>query len=98
MSLFVKERVETGRIYFMNIDHCNQKSAWDDDIKMTNLCVEVLHPTKPLQHIDDKDAEIGICILSAINVLEIKPWLRFLFVLLITFLILVLIARRRSRR
>ena len=30
MSLFVKERVETGRIYFMNIDHCNQKSAWDD--------------------------------------------------------------------
>ena len=70
MSLFVKERVETGRIYFMNIDHCNQRSAWDDDIKMTNLCVEVLHPTKPLQHTDDKDAEIGICILSAINVLR----------------------------
>jgi len=72
MSLFIKERVETGRIYFMNIDHCNQRSAWDDDIKMTNLCVEVLHPTKPLQHTDDKDAEIGICILSAINVLEIQ--------------------------
>jgi ribonucleoside-diphosphate reductase alpha chain len=72
MSLFVKERVETGRIYFMNIDHCNQKSAWDDDIKMTNLCVEVLHPTQPLQHPDDKNAEIGICILSAINVLEIQ--------------------------
>jgi ribonucleoside-diphosphate reductase alpha chain len=72
MSLFIKERVETGRIYFMNIDHCNQRSSWDDDIKMTNLCVEVLHPTKPLQHPDDKDAEIGICILSAINVLEIQ--------------------------
>jgi len=72
MSLFVKERVETGRIYFMNIDHCNQKSSWDDDIKMTNLCVEVLHPTKPLQHPDDKNGEIGICILSAINVLEIQ--------------------------
>ena len=72
MSLFVKERVETGRIYFMNIDHCNQRSSWDDDIKMTNLCVEVLHPTKPLQHTDDKDAEIGICILSAINVFEIQ--------------------------
>jgi ribonucleoside-diphosphate reductase alpha chain len=72
MSLFIKERVETGRIYFMNIDHCNQRSAWYDDIKMTNLCVEVLHPTQPLQHPDDKDAEIGICILSAINVLEIQ--------------------------
>ena len=72
MSLFIKERVETGRIYFMNIDHCNQRSSWDDDIKMTNLCVEVLHPTKPLQHTDDKNAEIGICILSAINVLEIQ--------------------------
>jgi len=72
MSLFIKERVETGRIYFMNIDHCNQRSSWNDDIKMTNLCVEVLHPTKPLQHTDDKDAEIGICILSAINVLEIQ--------------------------
>lgn len=72
MSLFVKERVETGRIYFMNLDHCNQRSAWDADIKMTNLCVEVLHPTKPLQHPDDKDAEIGICILSAVNVLEVQ--------------------------
>jgi len=72
MSLFVKERVETGRIYFMNIDHCNQRSAWDTDVKMTNLCVEVLHPTKPLQDTSDTDAEIGICILSAINVLEIQ--------------------------
>ena len=72
MSLFVKERVETGRIYFMNIDHCNQRGPWLDSVKMTNLCVEVLHPTKPLQHIDDPDAEIGICILSAINVFEIK--------------------------
>ena len=72
MSLFVKERVETGRIYYMNIDHCNQRSAWDTDVKMTNLCVEVLHPTKPLQNTSDKDAEIGICILSAINVLEIQ--------------------------
>jgi ribonucleoside-diphosphate reductase alpha chain len=72
MSLFVKERVETGRIYYMNIDHCNQRSAWDTDVKMTNLCVEVLHPTKPLQETTDVDAEIGICILSAINVLEIQ--------------------------
>ena len=39
---------------------------------MTNLCVEITHPTKPLNHIDDPEAEIGICILSAINLIEIN--------------------------
>lgn len=71
-SLFVKERTETGRIYVMNIDHCNEHGSFSDRISMTNLCVEVTHPTKPLQHIDDPNGEIGICVLSAINVLEIK--------------------------
>ena len=72
MSLLVKERTETGRIYIMNIDHCNEHGAFTDRVSMTNLCVEVTHPTKPLQHIDDPNGEIGICVLSAINVLEIK--------------------------
>jgi ribonucleoside-diphosphate reductase alpha chain len=72
MSLFVKERVETARIYAMNIDHCNEYSPWNERVTMTNLCVEVLHPTKPLQHIDDPEGEIGICVLSALNLLEIK--------------------------
>ena len=70
-ELFARERLETGRIYVMNIDHCNQNGSWDADVKMTNLCVEILHTTKPLNHIDDPDAEIGICILSALNLLEI---------------------------
>jgi ribonucleoside-diphosphate reductase alpha chain len=72
MSLLVKERTETGRIYIMNVDHCNEHGSFVDRVGMTNLCVEVIHPTKPLQHIDDQDAEIGICILSALNLLEIK--------------------------
>lgn len=72
MSLFVKEKTETGRIYLMNIDHCNDHSPWNERVVMTNLCVEVTHPTKPLQHIDDPEGEIGICVLSAINLLEIK--------------------------
>ena len=72
MSLLVKERTETGRIYIMNVDHCNEHGSFTDRVGMTNLCVEVVHPTKPLQHIDDQDAEIGICILSALNLLEIK--------------------------
>ena len=72
MSLLVKERTETGRIYIMNIDHCNEHGSFKDRVAMTNLCVEVTHPTKPLQHIDDPNGEIGICVLSAINILEIK--------------------------
>ncbi len=71
-ELFARERLETGRIYAMNVDHCNQNGSWDVDVKMTNLCVEITHPTKPLNHIDDPEAEIGICILSAINLLEIN--------------------------
>lgn len=39
---------------------------------LVHNCQEVLQPTKPLKHIDDEDAEIGICVLSALNLLEIK--------------------------
>ena len=39
---------------------------------MSNLCQEIIHPTKPIQSIDDPDGEIGICILSALNLLELN--------------------------
>ena len=35
---------------------------------MSNLCQEITLPTKPIQHIDDVNGEIALCILSAINV------------------------------
>ena len=35
----LKERAETGRIYIMNIDHCNSHSSFIDKIEMSNLCV-----------------------------------------------------------
>ena len=35
----LKERAETGRIYIMNIDHCNSHSSFMDKIEMSNLCV-----------------------------------------------------------
>lgn len=72
MSLLVKERTETGRIYIMNIDHCNDHGSFTEQVTMSNLCQEVLQPTRPLRHIDDDGAEIGICVLSALNLLEIK--------------------------
>ncbi len=62
----LKERAETGRIYIMNIDHCNTHSSFKDIVTMSNLCQEITLPTKPIQHIDG-DGEIALCILSAIN-------------------------------
>lgn len=73
-GLIVKERVETGRIYILNVDTANEHSSWLDKVTMSNLCTEVIHPTIPLNDFNDKDAEIGMCILSAINMLEIKDW------------------------
>jgi len=64
----LKERAETGRIYIMNIDHCNSHSSFKDKVYMSNLCQEITLPTKPIQHIDDVNGEIALCILSAINV------------------------------
>ena len=68
----LKERAETGRLYLMNIDHCNSHSSFLDKINMSNLCQEITLPTKPIQHIDDPDGEIALCILSAINVGKIN--------------------------
>jgi ribonucleoside-diphosphate reductase alpha chain len=68
----LKERAETGRIYIMNIDHCNSHSSYLDKIEMSNLCQEITIPTKPIQHIDDPNGEIALCILSAINVGKIR--------------------------
>ena len=68
----IKERAETGRIYIMNIDHCNSHSSFLDKVEMSNLCQEITLPTKPLQHIDDPNGEIALCILSAINVGKVR--------------------------
>jgi ribonucleoside-diphosphate reductase alpha chain len=67
-SALIKERAETGRIYIMNVDHCNTHSSFKDKVYMSNLCQEITLPTKPLNHIDDEEGEIALCILSAINV------------------------------
>ncbi len=68
----LKERAETGRLYIMNIDHCNSHSSFLDKVEMSNLCQEITLPTKPLQHIDDPHGEIALCILSAINVGKLR--------------------------
>lgn len=41
-SMFMQERKDTGRIYFMNVDHCNDHGSFIKElapVKMSNLCV-----------------------------------------------------------
>jgi ribonucleoside-diphosphate reductase alpha chain len=69
----LKERAETGRLYIMNIDHCNSHSSFKDKVNMSNLCQEITLPTDPINHIDEEmPGEIALCILSAVNVGKIK--------------------------
>lgn len=69
-SLMMQERASTGRIYIQNVDHCNTHSPFNPKIapiKQSNLCLEILLPTKPLENIYDKNGEIALCTLSAFN-------------------------------
>ena len=56
----------------MNVDHANTHSSFKDTVYMSNLCQEITLPTKPLDHIDDEEGEIALCILSAVNVGVLK--------------------------
>ena len=73
-STFVTERKDTGRIYLMNVDHCNEHGSFTDaaPIKMSNLCCEITLPTTPLKDIHDESGEISLCTLAAINWGKIK--------------------------
>jgi ribonucleoside-diphosphate reductase alpha chain len=56
-SSFLQERKDTGRIYLMNVDHCNDHGSFikeDAPITMSNLCQEITLPTKPLNNINDR--------------------------------------------
>ena len=68
----LKERAETGRIYIMNIDHSNSHGPFKEQVSMSNLCMEILLRTEPINHIDDDLGKIALCILSCINVGIVK--------------------------
>lgn len=70
-ELFARNRLETGRIYVMNMDNVNNHNSFIDKINMTNLCVEVLQHTNPINKIEDTEGEIGVCVLSSINLLNV---------------------------
>ena len=69
-GLLASERASTGRIYIQNVDHCNTHSSFDPEVapvKQSNLCLEVILPTKPLKEINDPEGEVALCTLSAFN-------------------------------
>ena len=74
-SKFIQERANTGRIYLQNVDHCNTHSAFNSSvapIRQSNLCMEITLPTKPLYSVQDKNGEIALCTLSAVNLGKIN--------------------------
>jgi ribonucleoside-diphosphate reductase alpha chain len=66
----LKERTDTGRIYMVNIDNVINQGPFDtttDPIYQSNLCQEILLPTKPFQRIEDQAGRIALCTLGSIN-------------------------------
>ena len=66
----LKERTDTGRIYLVNIDNVINQGPFDttlDPIVQSNLCQEILLPTRPFQRIEDDLGRIALCTLGSIN-------------------------------
>jgi len=84
MNSFAQERIGTGRLYVMNIDNANSNSPFIERMKMSNLCVEIVLPTDPIESIYDIDnkkeneeksnGEIALCTLAAFNLGNIKSF------------------------
>jgi len=66
----LKERTDTGRIYLVFIDNVQSQGPFDPEyhtIYQSNLCCEILLPTKPFQRLDDDSGRIALCTLGSIN-------------------------------
>ena len=66
----LKERTDTGRIYLVFIDNVQNQGPFDPEfhtIYQSNLCCEILLPTKSFKRLDDPDGRIALCTLGSIN-------------------------------
>ena len=69
-SGILKERTDTGRIYLVFIDNVQNQGPFDPEyhtIYQSNLCCEILLPTKSFKRLDDADGRIALCTLGSIN-------------------------------
>lgn len=68
-ALFANERIGTGRIFVYNADNVQFQSPYNpetDPVVQTNLCTEILIPTRPFNNVDSEDGLIGLCTLGSI--------------------------------
>jgi len=66
----LKERTDTGRIYLVFIDNVQKQGPFDPEfhtIYQSNLCCEILLPTRPFKRLDDALGRIALCTLGSIN-------------------------------
>lgn len=66
----LKERTDTGRIYLVNIDNVQHQGPFDTEyhtIYQSNLCAEILLPTKSFKRLDDPTGRIALCTLGSMN-------------------------------
>jgi ribonucleoside-diphosphate reductase alpha chain len=66
----LKERTDTGRIYLVFIDNVQNQGPFDPEyhaIYQSNLCCEILLPTRPFKRLDDAEGRIALCTLGSIN-------------------------------
>jgi ribonucleoside-diphosphate reductase alpha chain len=66
----LKERTDTGRIYLVFIDNVMNQGPFDPEyhtIYQSNLCCEILLPTKSFKRLDDSNGRIALCTLGSIN-------------------------------
>ena len=69
-SGILKERTDTGRIYLVFIDNVQNQGPFDTEyhtIYQSNLCCEILLPTRPFKRLDDAEGRIALCTLGSIN-------------------------------
>ena len=69
-SGILKERTDTGRIYLVFIDNVMKQGPFDPEyhtIYQSNLCCEILLPTRPFKRLDDDSGRIALCTLGSIN-------------------------------
>jgi ribonucleoside-diphosphate reductase alpha chain len=69
-SGILKERTDTGRIYLVFIDNVMNQGPFDPEyhtIYQSNLCCEILLPTRPFKRLDDEAGRIALCTLGSIN-------------------------------
>lgn len=65
--LTIKRLTKKEDVYDITVE--NNHNFYANNILVHNC--EITHPTAPINNINDPDGEIGICVLSALNILEL---------------------------